>query len=72
MVLGAKTSLTSKRLSRANARLEMFTRIEADLHAQYVELTELRERVKKAQLSADLQNGARAFEPAPVVIATAA
>ena len=65
-------SLDSKRLSRANARLEMFTRTEANLHAQYLELAELRERVRKAQLSADLQNEARAQKPAPVVIAAAA
>ena len=65
-------SLDSKRLSRANARLEMFTRTEANLHAQYLELAELRERVRKTQLSADLQNEARAQKPAPVVIAAAA
>ena len=65
-------SLNSKRLSRANARLEMFTRTEANLHAQYLELAELRERVRKAQLSADLQNEARALKPPPVVIAAAA
>jgi hypothetical protein len=65
-------SLDSKRLSCANALLEMFTRIEADLHAQFLELTELRERVRKAQLSADLQNAARAQKPAPAVIAAAA
>ncbi len=65
-------SLDSKRLSRANVRLEMFTRTEANLHAQYLELAELRERVRKAQLSADLQNEARAQKPAPVVIAAAA
>jgi hypothetical protein len=65
-------SLDSKRLSRLNARLETFTRIEADLHAQFLELTELRERVRQAQLSADLQNDARAVEPAPIVIAAAA
>ena len=72
MALGAKMSLDSKRLSRANVRLEMFTRTEANLHAQYLELAELRERVRKAQLSADLQNEARAQKPAPVVIAAAA
>jgi len=65
-------SLDSKRLSRANVRLEMFTRTEANLHAQYLELAKLRERVRKAQLSADLQNEARAQKPAPVVIAAAA
>ena len=48
-------SLNLKRLSLANARLEMLTRIEADLHAQFLELTELRERLREAQLSADLQ-----------------
>ena len=65
-------SLDSKRLSRANVRLEMFTRTEANLHAQYLELAELRERLRKAQLSADLQNEARAQKPAPVVIAAVA
>ena len=72
MALGAKMSLNLKRLSLANARLELLTRIEADLHAQFLELTELRERLREAQLSADLQHVARAFEPAPVVIAAAA
>jgi hypothetical protein len=47
MALGAKMSLDSKRLSRANARLEMFTRTEANLHAQYLELAELRERCER-------------------------
>jgi hypothetical protein len=72
MALRAKMSLDSKRLSRANARLEMFTRTETNLHAQYLELAELRERLRKAQLSADLQNEARAQKPAPVVIAAVA
>ena len=53
MALGAKMSL-SKSLSVANARLEMLTRTEPDLHAQFLELTELRERLREAQLSADL------------------
>ena len=64
--------LNLKCLSRANARLKMLTRIETDLHTQFLELTELRERVRKAQLSADLQNKTRARKPAPVVIAAAA
>jgi hypothetical protein len=65
-------SLNLKRLSLANERLELLTRITADLHAQFLELTELRERLREAQLSADLQNVARAREPAPVVIAATA
>jgi hypothetical protein len=55
MALGVKMSLDSKSLSVANARLEMLTRRETDLHAQFLELTELRERLREAQLSADLQ-----------------
>jgi hypothetical protein len=72
VALGAKMSLNLKRLSLANARLELLTRIEADLHAQFLELTELRERLREAQLSADLNNAAPARQPAPVVIAAAA
>jgi hypothetical protein len=72
MALGAKMGLNLKRLSLANARLEILTRIEADLHAQFLELTELREQVRNAQLSADLENATRARKPAPVVIAAAA
>jgi hypothetical protein len=72
MVLGAKMSLNLKRLSLANARLEMLTRIETDLHAQFLELTELRVRLREAKLSADLQNTARDRSPAPVVSAAAA
>jgi hypothetical protein len=72
MFLEAKMSLNLKRLSLANSRLELLTRIEADLHAQFLEVTELRERLREAQLSADLNNAARAFEPAPVVIPAAA
>jgi hypothetical protein len=64
--------LNLKRLSLANARLEILTRIEADLHARFLELTELREQVRNAQLSADLENATRARKPAPVVIAAAA
>ena len=64
--------LNLKRLSLANARLEMLTRIEGELQAQFVELTELRERLREAQLSADLQDATRARKPAPVAIAAAA
>lgn len=74
MFLGAKMSLSLnlKRLSLANARLELLTRIEAEFHAQLLELTELSERLRDAQLSADLHNAARARNPAPVVSAAAA
>jgi hypothetical protein len=71
MALEAKMSLILKSLSVANARLEMLTRTETDLHAQFLELTELRERLREAQLSADLQKARRARKPAPVVIAAA-
>jgi hypothetical protein len=70
MASGAKMSLNLKRLSLANARLELLTRIEADLHAQFLEVTELRERLREAELSADLNNAAPARTQ--VVIATAA
>jgi hypothetical protein len=61
-----------KRLSLANARLETLTRTEADLRAQFLELMKVREQVRTAQLLADLQNAARAFEPAPIVMPEAA
>ena len=62
-------SLNLKRLSLANARLEILTRTENDLQAQFLELTKLREQFRTAQLSADLQSVARARKPAPVFIA---
>jgi len=65
-------SLNLKRLSLANARLETLTRTDADLQAQFLELMKLREQVRTAQLSADLQNVARARKPARVVIHEAA
>jgi hypothetical protein len=65
-------SLDLKLLSLANARLEAFARIEADLHAQFLELADVREQLREAQLSADLQNKTRARKPAPVVIAAVA
>jgi hypothetical protein len=64
-------SLNLKRLSLTNARLEILTRTETDLQAQFLELTKLREQFRTAQLSADLQSVARARKPAPVVIAAA-
>jgi hypothetical protein len=45
VALGAKMSL-NKSLSIATARLEMLTRTETDLHAQFLELMELRERLR--------------------------
>ena len=65
-------SLYLKRLSLTNARLEILTRTETDLQAQFLELMTLREQFRTAQLSADRQNVARVFEPAPVVITAAA
>ena len=64
-------SLNLKRLSLASARLKILTRTETDLQAQFLELLKLREQVRKAQLSADLQEATR-VQPAPVVIAAAA
>jgi hypothetical protein len=65
-------SLDLKRLSLLSLRLEIVTRTESNLQAQFLELVELREQVRTARLSADLQNVARAFEPAPVGITAAA
>jgi len=64
-------SLDLKRLSLADARAEVLTRIQADLHTQFLELADLREQVSEAQLSADLQSATRARKPASVVIAAA-
>ncbi|WP_146686765.1 hypothetical protein [Bradyrhizobium canariense] len=61
-----------KRLSLLDARLEILTRTETDLQAQFLELMKLREQFRTAQLSADLQNVARVLKPAPVVTASAA
>jgi hypothetical protein len=58
-------SLNSKRLSLADVRLKIFTEMEADLEAQFLELLELRERVRLAEQT-------RARRPAPVVIAAVA
>jgi hypothetical protein len=69
---GRKMSLNSKRLSLADVRLKIFTEMEADLEAQFLELRELRERLRQAEFSADMQNKTRARKPAPVVIAAVA
>jgi len=63
MALGVKMDLNLKRLSLADARLEILTRTEADLHAQLLELTDLREQLREAQASADLQSATRAKGP---------
>jgi hypothetical protein len=65
-------NLNFKRLDRAIARLEILTRTEADLHAQFLELMDLREQLREAQLSADLQKTTRAREPAPGIAAAIA
>jgi hypothetical protein len=67
-----KMSLNSKRLSLADIRLKIFTEMEADLEARFLELLELRERVRQAELSADMQSKTRTRKPAPVVIVAVA
>jgi hypothetical protein len=44
-------NLNSNCSVRANVRFEILTDMEADLKAQFLELMELRERLKEAQLS---------------------
>jgi hypothetical protein len=58
-------SLNSKRLSLVDVRLKIFTEMEADLEAQFLELLKLRQRVRQAEQT-------RARRPAPVVIAAVA
>lgn len=65
-------SLVLTRLSLANARIELLTRIQADLHARFLELAKLREQLREAQLSADRQDATRGRRPAPAVIAAVA
>ena len=65
-------SLPSKRLSLAEVRLKIFAEIKADLEAQFLELLGLRERLQQAELTAGLQNKAKARKPAPVAIAAVA
>jgi hypothetical protein len=72
MGLGAKMDFILKRLSFVNARLKLVARIEADLHAQFLELTDLREQLREKQVSADIRKATRARRPAPVTIASAA
>jgi ribosomal protein S12 methylthiotransferase accessory factor YcaO len=65
-------NLNVKRSSLADVRLRIFTEMEADVEAQFLGLMELRERLREAELSADLQNATWARSPAPVVIAASA
>ena len=58
-------NLNSKRLSLADVRLKIFSEMEADLEARFLELLKLRERVRQAEQT-------RARRPAPVVIAAVA
>jgi hypothetical protein len=65
-------NLNVKRSSLADVRLKIFTEMEADLESQFLGLMELRERLREAELSADLQNATRARKPALVAIAAGA
>jgi hypothetical protein len=65
-------NLILKRLALADARLEILARIEGHLQAQFLELADLREQLREAQVSADLRQATRARRPAPVIIASAA
>jgi hypothetical protein len=69
---GTKMSLNSNRLSLLDVRFKIFTEMAADLEAQFLELLWLRERLRQAELSADLQSKTRARTPAPVVSAAVA
>jgi hypothetical protein len=62
-------NLVVNRLSLASAQLEILARREADFHAQLLELTDLREQLREARASADLQSAMRARRPAPDPIA---
>jgi hypothetical protein len=61
-------SLYLKPSSLTNARLEIFARTEADIHAQFLEIMKLREQVRTAQVSAVLQNVARGSKARALVV----
>lgn len=65
-------SLNLKRLSLTTARLEILTRTETELRAQFSELTKLRGRFRKTQLTADPGNATRTRKRAPIAIVAAA
>ena len=58
-------NLYMERSSLADVRLKIFIEMETDLKAQFLELLELRERVRQAEQT-------RARKPAPVAIAAVA
>ena len=58
-------NLSLKRSSLGDVRLKIFIEREIDLKTQFLELLELRERVRQAEQT-------RARSPAPVVIAAVA
>ena len=58
-------NLDLKRLSLADVRLKRFIEMETDLRVQFLELLQLRERLRQAEQ-------ARAFVSAPFVIVAAA
>ena len=60
-------NLYLKRSSLADVRIKLFTEMEAKLEAQFLELLKLRERVRQAELRANMQSKTRARKPAPVV-----
>ena len=62
----------SLNLKRLSVRLEILSRTKAEFQVQFLQLMQLRELVKQAQLSVDLQNAARTRNLAPVVVAAAA
>lgn len=63
--ISPRDRLASFKDARDIARFGMFTRLDADLHTQLLELLELRERLREAELSADLQRTERAHRPVP-------
>jgi hypothetical protein len=58
-------NLYLERSSLADVRLKIFIEMETDLKAQFLELLELRERVRQAEQT-------RARKPAPVAISAVA
>jgi hypothetical protein len=57
-------NLNSKCSALVNVQLEIFAKMEADLKAQFLEVLELRERLRQAELWADLQRTTRDRSPA--------
>jgi len=59
-------NLNSSCSALADVRLEIFNKMEARVKAQFLELLELRERVREAELSADLHKTMRVRSARPV------